>query len=136
MLSENGYLIFYLKNKFSDMNESGPHSIEIDAYSELEGENRAHFNLFINDSLIADFFAEKNKKKYRVDWDGDLREIRTIFIQFTNDGVGDYGDRNLYVKEIIIDHKITIPYLNNSEYDIGALYGKNEGSFNNFNLKC
>lgn len=132
MVSENGYLIFYLKNKFSEKNESGPHSIEIDAYSELEGENRAHFNLFINDSLVADFFAEKNKKKYRVDWDGDLREIRTIFIQFTNDGVGDYGDRNLYVKEIIIDNKTKIPYQDNSEYDIGALYGKNR-TINNFN---
>ncbi len=132
MVSENGYLIFYLKNKFSGISESGPHSIEIDAYSELGGENRAHFNLFINDSLAADFYAEKNKKKYRVDWEGNLREIHTIFVQFTNDGVGDYGDRNLYVKEIIIDNKTKIPYQDNSEYDIGTLYGKNR-VINNFN---
>jgi len=132
MVSENGYLIFYLKNKFSDINESGLHSIEIDAYSELEGENRAHFNLYVNDSIIADFIVEKSKKKYRVDWEGNLRDIRTIYVQFTNDAVGDFGDRNLYVKEIIIDDKIKIPYQDNSEYDVGKLYGKNR-TINNFN---
>jgi hypothetical protein len=132
MVSENGYLIFYLKNKFSDINESGLHSIEIDAYSELEGENRAHFNLYVNDSIIADFIVEKSKKKYRVDWEGNLRDIHTIYVQFTNDAVGDFGDRNLYVKEIIIDDKIKIPYQDNSEYDVGKLYGKNR-TINNFN---
>ena len=132
MVSENGYLIFYLKNKFSEINELGLHSIEIDAYSELEGENRAHFNLYVNDSIIADFIVEKSKKKYRADWKGNLRDIRTIYVQFTNDAVGDFGDRNLYVKEIIIDDKIKIPYQDNSEYDIGKLYGKNR-TINNFN---
>ena len=132
MVSENGYLIFYLKNKFSEINDSGLHSIEIDAYSELEGDNRAHFNLYVNDSIIADFFVEKSKKRYRVEWEGNLRDIRTIYVQFTNDAVGDFGDRNLYVKEIIIDDKIKIPYQDNSEYDIGKLYGKNR-TINNFN---
>ena len=132
MVSENGYLIFYLKNKFSEINDSGLHSIEIDAYSELEGDNRAHFNLYVNDSIIADFFVEKSKKRYRAEWEGNLRDIRTIYVQFTNDAVGDFGDRNLYVKEIIIDDKIKIPYQDNSEYDIGKLYGKNR-TINNFN---
>jgi hypothetical protein len=132
MISENGYLIFYLKNKFSELNESGLHLIEIDAYSELEMENRAHFNLFVNDSIVADFFVEKSKKKYRVEWEGNVNDIRTIYIQFTNDAVGDFGDRNLYVKEIIIDEKIKIPYQDNSEYDIGNLFGKNR-IINNFN---
>ena len=131
-VSENGYLIFYLKNKFSQINDSGLHSIGIDAYSELEGENRAHFNLYVNDSIITDFFVEKSKKRYRVEWKGNLSDIRTIYVQFTNDAVGDFGDRNLYVKEIIIDDKIKIPYQDNSEYDIGKLYGKNS-TINNFN---
>jgi hypothetical protein len=125
MMSENGYLIFYLKNKFSDLNESLLHSIDIDAYSELEGEHSAHFNLYINDSIVADFFVEKNKNKYRINWEGNLKDIRTIYVQFTNDAVGDFGDRNLYVKEIIIDEKTKIPYQDNSEYDIGKLFGEN-----------
>jgi hypothetical protein len=117
-VSSNGYLIFYTKNKFSGISKSGPHSIEINAYSELGGDNRAHFNLFINDSLAADFFAEKRKKKYRISWAGNINDIDSIRVQFDNDAMGDFGDRNLFVKEIIIDHKITIPYLNNTEYEI------------------
>ena len=61
-LAEDGFLIFYPGNSLSTIKESAPHSIEVDAFSELGGENRAHFNLYINDSLAADFFAEKRKK--------------------------------------------------------------------------
>ena len=132
MLSMEGYLIFYFKNRFSGISESKGHSIEIEAFSELCGDNRAHFNVLINDSLVADFFAEKRKKKYRVRWEGYLKDIDSIIVQFTNDGVGEYGDRNLYVKGIIIDHKMQIPYHNNSEYDIGDLDGRSRIK-NNFN---
>jgi hypothetical protein len=122
----NGYLTFYTKNKFSGMDESIPHSIEVDAYSSLEGENCAHFNLFINDSLASEFLADKQKRRYCIKWNGDLSKIDSIRIQFTNDGMGDYGDRNLYIKEIIIDHKLTIPYLNNSVYYLSKFYGRNK----------
>jgi hypothetical protein len=132
ILSENGYLIFYLKKKIPVVNEAFAHVIEIDACSELGGENSARFNVFVNDSMVADFLAVKKKRKYAITWVGNLTNIDSIMVQFVNDGVGDYGDRNLYVKEIIIDHKITIPYLNNSEYDIGALDGKRR-IINNFN---
>jgi hypothetical protein len=123
-VSSNGYLIFYPKNRFSEISESSTHRIEVDAFSELGGDNRAHFNMFINDSLVSSFFAEKRKKKYGIDWEGNLKKIDSIMLQFDNDGVGEFRDRNLYVKEIIIDHKITIPYLYNSEYDIKKLDGK------------
>lgn len=131
-VSSNGYLIFYPKNRFSGISKSGPHSIEVDACSELGGNNRAHFNLFINDSLVANFYAEKRKKKYRIIWEGNLKKIDSIMVQFDNDSRGEFGDRNLYIKEINIDHKITIPYLNNSEYDIAKLDGKLR-IINNFN---
>ena len=127
----NGYLIFSHKNKFAGVNEVARHFIEVDAYSELEGENCAHFNLFINDSLVADFFVDKKKRKYGITWEGTLPDIDSILVQFDNDGVGDYGDRNLFVKEVIIDRKITVPYQNNSEYDISALDGKRR-IINNF----
>ena len=124
MLSENGYLIFYPKRKISLDNEIPSHVIEIDAYSELGGENSARFNVYVNDSLVADFLADKKKRKYAIAWEGKLTDIDSIMVQFTNDGMGDYGDRNLCVKEIIIDRKTKIPYQNNSEYDIGPLDGK------------
>ena len=132
MLSMNGYLIFYTKNKLTNIGKGDHHIIEIDAYSELDGENSAHFNLFVNDSLIAGFFAEKHKRNFAISWIGSVRDIDSIIVQFTNDGVKEYVNRNLYVKEIIIDHKTKIPYQYNSEYDIGALDGKRR-IINNFN---
>lgn len=125
MLAMNGYLIFYTEGKISDNNEVPVHLIEVDAYSELEDKNSSHFNLYVNDSLVADFYADKHKKKYGLSWSRSLAEIDSITVQFDNDRHGDFGDRNLYIKEIIIDHKIIISHQNNSEYDIGVLDGRN-----------
>lgn len=114
-----GFLIFYPDKSSEYMIEADSHLIEIDAYSEMGGENRAHFNLFINDSLEADFLVEKYKKRYSVTWYGNLNDIDSIIIEFDNDSYGDFGDRNLLVKEICLDKKMTIPYLNHSVYDMG-----------------
>ena len=130
-LPENGYLIFYLKNKNSFSHQVSQHIIEVDAYSELGGEHSAHFNLYVNDSLIVDFFADTHKRRYPIKWEGSLSRIDSLMVQFTNDEVGDFGHINLFVKEIVLDNKITIPYLNNSEYDISKLDGKRR-IINNF----
>jgi hypothetical protein len=117
-VSSDGYLIFYPQKLLSGIIASGPHAIEVEAYSELGGENRAHFNLYINDSLKANFLVEKRKQKYGIIWNGKLNEIDSIMVQFDNDKLGNFGDRNLHVKDICIDNNITIPYLNNSLYEI------------------
>jgi len=44
-------------------------------------------------------------------------------VQFTNDGIGDYGDRNLFVKALIFDNQIKIPFLHNSVCDVGKIDG-------------
>lgn len=129
-VSSNGNLIFYTENKFPKISVGGHHTIEIDAYSALGGENRAHFKVFINDSLMADFLADKRKRKYSITWDGHLDEIDSILVQFDNDRWDKSGDRNLFVKEIIIDDKMTIPYLYNSEYVIINLDGKQRSKNN------
>jgi len=139
MLSENGYLIFYPSGKNSLRNEVRQHIIEVDAYSSLDKEHSAHFNFFLNDSLIVEFIADRHRRRYSFNWEGPLSEIDSLMIQFTNDGVGEYGDSNLFIKGIIIDHKKIIPYLNNSQYDIAELDGKrritnNQGSFRNYLL--
>jgi len=123
-LAEDGFLIFYPKNSLSGINYTGSHSIDVEAFSELGGENRAHFNLYINDSLAADFFAEKRKKVFSINWNGDLKEIDSIMVEFTNDFMGDFGDRNLFIKDIKIDNKIPIPFLNNSVYEVTYPDGK------------
>jgi len=132
LVSMNGYLIFYPPKMISPNNEIRSHSIEIDAYGELGGENSSQFNVFINDSLISDFSADRSKRKYMVKWLGKLTDIDSIIIQFVNDEIGDYGDRNLYVKGITIDNYMTIPYQGYSEYDISELDGKRR-IVNNYN---
>jgi hypothetical protein len=128
----NGYLIFYPKKRLSSFTISGKHILEIAAFSELEGENRAHFNVFVNDSFVADFLADKKKRNYQILWAGKLIKIDSIMVQFDNDRFGESGDRNLYVKEVIIDHKFTIPFLNNSVYEISR-QNKKRRVLNNFN---
>jgi hypothetical protein len=123
-ISANGYMIYYLRNKTSETGVSGTHTIEVDAFSELGGDNRAHFNLYINNLIIADFLSVHRKKKYKVKWEGYLEEIDSIMIQFDNDRWGELGDRNLFIKEINIDHKITVPNLNNHDYNILESDGK------------
>jgi Ca-dependent carbohydrate-binding module xylan-binding len=123
-LSENGYLVFHPKISDQVRNDECQHTIDVDAYGSLNGSNSSHFNVYINNVLTGDYFADKHKRKYSVKWAGLLSAIETIAIQFTNDKVDEYGDRNLYVKDIVIDHKIVIPYLNNSEYDMYQLGGK------------
>lgn len=130
-LSMNGYLIFYPKNKITGTGNAEYHIIEIEAFSELGGINSAHFNIYINDSLVADFYAGKNKDKFRVAWKGYLKDIDSIAVQFTNDAIGDFGDQNLYVKDIIVDKQTKLKYNENTVYDIGALGGKNR-IFNNY----
>jgi uncharacterized SAM-binding protein YcdF (DUF218 family) len=127
----NGYLIFYPNIRSTAGQAADFHIIEVNAFSELEGKGQSHFNFFVNDSLIADFSASRQKKKYEIKWKGKLEDIDSIMIQFDNDRVGKWGDRNLYVKEIIIDHEITIPYKYNSVYNIGSLDSKNR-IINNF----
>ena len=130
-VSMNGFLIFYPKFKSNSNKENNHHIIEVMAHSEMGGKYCSHFNFYVNDSLVADFNADKKKRKYGINWNGPLKDINRLMINFDNDMVDDRGDRNLYVKELIIDHKLIIPYQFNSEYDIGKLDEKDK-TINNF----
>ena len=126
LMAENGYMIFY-PQKYLPISDKVPvmHLFEVKCYSDLEGEYGAHFNIFINDSLIADFYAVKAEKSYSAKWYGPLSEIDSVTIQFDNDRGGSFGDINLNVKEIIIDRKMSFPAQLYSDYDIAPLDGKN-----------
>jgi hypothetical protein len=125
ILPMDGYLLFRIPDSVKNENSATNHIIEISAYSELEGANCAHFNVLVNDSLAGAFFADKKKKEYRIQWAGLLKDVDSILVQFDNDALGEWGDRNLYVKKITIDNKITIPYQWNSEYFIKVLNERN-----------
>lgn len=121
----NGYFIFYPGTKLKNQKSIGEHLIEIDAYSEMDGKYQTHINFYINDSLITDFNIRKKKQKYPIKWHGSLASIDSMIIEFTNDMVDESGDRNLYIKEVVINRKSRIHYRHNSVYDVGLLDGKN-----------
>jgi hypothetical protein len=123
-MHSNGFLIFYPREKLKKSVNAGRHLIEVIASSELNGDNAACFNLFINKNQIASFRTQTFRKSYSAYWEGSLSDIDSLMVEFTNDLIGDFGDRNLLVRKIIIDKKISIPTLNYSEYDIGKLDGK------------
>lgn len=125
LIAMNGYLIFYPKIKPLKEDQSKPHKIGIVARSEMGGKYSSHFNLFINDSIISDFYADEKSSRYDVEWFGKISEIDSLAVQFTNDYFDDSGDRNLYIKEFIIDDELIIPYQFNSVYDIGKPGGNN-----------
>jgi Ca-dependent carbohydrate-binding module xylan-binding len=125
MVAMNGYLIFYPDPlKLADEKKTN-HIIEAVAKSKMGGIYRSHFNFFVNDSVIADFNADAKPNKYGINWFGSLSELDSVTVQFTNDTVAENGDRNLYVREIIIDNQIILPYQFNSVYDIGSIGGNN-----------
>lgn len=112
----NGYLVFYTSGKHFKDSEISNHTIEIKAFGSLNGENSAQFNVLINDSIAGNFLADKKKRIFTINWKGRLSAFDSVSVQFLNDKVGDFGDRNLFVKEIIFDHKTSIPYQLNSIY--------------------
>jgi hypothetical protein len=123
-LSENGFLIFYPGPEVKKDTVIRQHTIEVDATGSLNGEYSAHFNFYVNGTLIGDFTADRQKKRFASKWQGSLSRIDSVMVQFNNDRIDEKGDINLFIKDIIIDHRFTIPYLNNSEYDKGYLDGK------------
>ena len=124
MIYTNGSLVFYPPDNIFTEAGNGTHLISFSCYGELSGENSSKFNVYINDSLTKSFSAGRRKKDYNVLWDGSLSDIDSIAVQFINDGAGDFGDRNLYVKGIKIDKDTFIPYKNNSVYETGGRNGK------------
>jgi hypothetical protein len=112
----NGSLIFYFHKWLQADTITKKHVIEVNAFSSLGGDNRAHFYVWINDLKTGNFFAERGRGSYSIQWKGRLNYIDSISIQFVNDGIGKFGDINLFVKEIILDHELFIPYQFNSAY--------------------
>ncbi len=131
MVAMNGYLIFYPGFSSKKGYDNGHHQIGVVARSKMGGKYCSHFNFYINDSLIADFNADEKPGKYKVEWNAPLAEIDSLMFQFTNDYLDDKGDRNLYIKEIIIDDSLVIPYQFNSVFDIGML-GGNDRTINDY----
>ena len=120
----NGNLVFYTDNKTKQNKDLKKHKIEVELYGDTRGEERAHFNFFVNDSIVGDHYAGTLKKKYQFKWYGRISDIDSIIIQFDNDRMNEHVDRNLYIKRILIDHEIEIPYAYNTVYRVNTSFLK------------
>ncbi|MFO7755125.1 MAG: carbohydrate-binding domain-containing protein [Bacteroidales bacterium] len=130
LMAMNGRLIFYKPFKTDTDYPHKAHLVEIDARSEMYGSDAARFNVRVNDSLTAEFITDKRRKEYGFQWYGNINDIDSISIEFTNDKHGDFGDRNLYIRSITFDKNLVIPYQYNSVYDIGKPGGRNRRTNN------
>lgn len=128
----NGYLIFYPDSGLMNDKEIRNHNIDITVHSEMGGKYSCHFNFFVNGTLLSEFIADNKERKYSVIWNGALKDIDSLMVHFDDDYLDEGGDKNLYVKEIIINNDIIIPYKYNSVYDIGRIGGTNR-FINNYN---
>ena len=124
LIGMDGYLIFYPKLNSSEYTDQTAHQIGIIAKSKMGGKYSCHFNVFVNDSKVAEFTADNTSKEYSLKWNGSLSSIDSIMVNFDNDFVDENGDRNFYVKELIIDGRYRITYQYNSVYDIGKIDSK------------
>jgi len=128
----NGYLIFYPDPSLMNDKEIRNHNIDITVHSEMGGKYSCHFNFFVNDTLLSEFIADDEERKYSLIWNGALKDIDSLMVHFDDDYLDEGGDKNLYVKEITINDKINIQYKYNSVYDIGRIGGTNR-FINNYN---
>ena len=117
ILSRNGSLIFYPNFIHKNNKIGNKHVFKINMYSDLGENDKAHANLYINNNKVDSFYVETRKKSYRVTWNGCLSEIDSIIIEYDNNCMGELGDRNLWVKDILIDDTIAFSY-NNSVHEI------------------
>lgn len=113
----NGFLVFDTKELFKSDTTKLTHTFDLVVYGELGGEHSAHVGFYLNDVLHAEFYAAKRKKSYGYMYSGALADIDSLMIAFDNDAMGDFGDVNLYVKEIIVDDTLHISFKNHSIYN-------------------
>lgn len=130
-LNRNGYLIFYTKNEYTDSTEFKTNKFLIDCYSSSSTKCKSHLSFYINNEMVSEFYVGRIKSKYIVLWQGRLRDVDSILVQFDNDDAGIWGDKNLYVKSIKVNKAKPLDYKHNSIYDISTL-GGNDRIKNNY----
>ncbi len=116
----NGSLAFKVRGKFNSDTASLAHNISVKAFSSMGEINSSHFNLSVNDSVIGSFYAGKSKKDYTAKWTGRLSGVDSISVNLLNYGIDSFWERKLFIRQIVIDNKVIIPYHDNSVYTFPA----------------
>lgn len=102
ILFNNSSLNFKLNQREFGSGTSS-HKIEIRASGSLGHNQPSHFNVWINDSLAADFYTNKKIERFSFQWNQALNNTDSIRVEFDNDGLFPEGDRNLNIYKVSID---------------------------------
>ena len=105
----NGYLVFNLSDRLKNIRQDSIQSILVDAYGTRVLDKFAHFNLYVNDSLIGSTYTNDTLTKYSFTYHSE-KKINTITVQFDNDRRYHKKDRDLFVRSIELNNKVIPAY--------------------------
>jgi hypothetical protein len=107
----NSFLIFYPHQSVVDDENEKQHLFEMKIVSAIGEKDSAHFAFWVNDQRITEHYTTENRGLFQVTWEGRLSDIDSVMVQYTNDMVGEKGDRNLVIhklnlngQNLIIEH--------------------------------
>ena len=119
----NSFLVVYPTQDMSLL--TGTEFIfDIQAKSSLGIKDSAHFVFWINDKAVADFYTTEESGNYTFLWDGELANVDSLMIQYTNDMYSARGDRNLIIEGLQINHNKVITRDTPRYVDKGLPFGR------------
>jgi hypothetical protein len=101
----NSYLIIHHVSEIGEDSLVKMHTIRINAESTLGQKDSAHFVLWLNDRAVADFYTSDSRGDFVVSWEGRLINLDSVMVEFDNDKVSQFGDRNLRINSVSINEK-------------------------------
>lgn len=120
----NSYLIFYPHESLVTDENIKRHVFDMEIVSTLGVKDSAHFVFWVNDERIADHYTTENKGVFLVPWDGSLSDIDSVMVQYTNDMVGEKGDRNLSINSLKLNDQNLIIEFADLYLDRGRPFGR------------
>ena len=120
----NSYLIFYPHQNVVDDENEKQHLFEMEIVSTLGLKDSAHFVFWVNDQRIADHYTTENKGLFQIHWEGRLSDIDSVMVQYTNDMVGEKGDRNLAIHKLNLNEQNLIIEYADLFLDRGRPFGR------------
>jgi len=113
-----GSLIFNLENSHITNSGEVVKEIAVNARGTIAAREYPHFYLYINDSLTGESYVNKKSVIYKFHTNKPVNKIKTIKIQYDNDGYTYWRDRDLYVEYIKINNLRIPAYSDIAYYDM------------------
>jgi DUF218 domain len=101
----NSFLIFKPYDNIRSDTIPGQQNIQLKTESSLVNDDSCRFRLWINNTMVSTFYANKYSLILSYKWYGKLSDIDSILIQYDSDRLDDRGDRNLIIYDVKINNQ-------------------------------